>query len=63
MRTPSHPISITVTIADAPRTDEWRQLWRRLLAPLPTEAPTAGTPDAERQPTSPALPSPQGGAA
>ena len=32
------PLDLRVTIHDAPRSPGWNALWRRLLAPLPSEA-------------------------
>jgi hypothetical protein len=34
---PRYPISLLVTLTDAPRTAAWSALWQELLAPEPTE--------------------------
>jgi hypothetical protein len=41
--TKPHPLTITVRVVDAPRSDAWRQLWRRLLSPMPATADDVAT--------------------
>jgi hypothetical protein len=42
-------VSIHVVIEDAPPTEAYLALFRRLLAPLPAPSPTPPTPAAERR--------------
>jgi hypothetical protein len=58
--TPRHPVTMRVTIHDAPRSAAWRDLVRLLLAPLPDEPPTLRLLPATAAPPAEASPSVSG---